>query len=111
MSDLNKVVDDVFPKASINVDTDLTKAESLKPIFDVTMSSNVTTDVLHQGTGLVRSAVLLSFISINNEQRISAMKMTEVSLLALKSLNCFCIQMLQRTCVESYMSWQIPTVK
>lgn len=67
MSDLNKVVDDVFPKASINVDTDLTKAESLKPIFDVTMSSNVTTDVLHQGTGLVRSAVfaLLHF----NKQR------------------------------------------
>lgn len=67
MSDLNKVVDDVFPKASINVDTDLTKAESLKPIFDVTMSSNVTTDVLHQGTGLVRSAVfaLLRF----NKQR------------------------------------------
>lgn len=67
MSDLNRVVDDVFPKASINVDTDLTKAESLKPIFDVTMSSNVTTDVLHQGTGLVRSAVfaLLRF----NKQR------------------------------------------
>lgn len=67
MNDLNKVVDDVFPKASINVDTDLTKAESLKPIFDVTMSSNVTTDVLHQGTGLVRSAVfaLLRF----NKQR------------------------------------------
>ena len=67
MNDLNKVVDDVFPKASINVNTDLTKAESLKPIFDVTMSSNVTTDVLHQGTGLVRSAVfaLLRF----NKQR------------------------------------------
>lgn len=57
MKDLNKVVDDVFPKASINVDTDLTKAESLKPIFDVSMRSNVTTDVSHQGTGLIRSAV------------------------------------------------------
>lgn len=63
MKDLNEVVDDVFPKASIKVDTDLTKAESLKPIFGVTMSSNVTTDVLHQGTGLIRSAVfaLLKF--------------------------------------------------
>ncbi len=63
MKDLNEVVDDVFPKASINVETDLTKAESLKPIFGVSMSSNVTTDVSHQGTGLIRSAVfaLLKF--------------------------------------------------
>lgn len=57
MNELNKVVDDVFPNASINVDTNLTKAETLKPIFDVSMRSNVTTDVSHQGTGLIRSAV------------------------------------------------------
>lgn len=57
MKDLNRVVDDVFPKASINVETNLTKAESLKPIFDVSMSSNVMTDIHHQGTGLIRSAV------------------------------------------------------
>lgn len=69
MKDLNKVVDDVFPKASINVATDLSGADSLKPKFDVTMSSNVTTDVLHQGTGLIRSAVfaLLRF----NKQRVA----------------------------------------
>lgn len=67
MRELNQIVDDVFPRATINVDTDLTKAESLKPIFGVSMSSNVTTDVSHQGTGLVRSAVfaLLRF----NKQR------------------------------------------
>ena len=57
MKDLNDVVNDVFPNASINVDTDLTKADSLKPIFGVSMMSNVTTDVQHQGTGLIRSAV------------------------------------------------------
>lgn len=57
MNELNKVVDDVFPNALINVDTNLTKAETLKPIFDVSMRSNVTTDVSHQGTGLIRSAV------------------------------------------------------
>lgn len=57
MKDMNKVVDDVFPKATINVETDLAKADSLKPKFEVTMSSNVTTDVFHQGTGLIRSAV------------------------------------------------------
>lgn len=57
MNGLNKVVDDVFPNASITIDTDLTNAESLKPIFGVSMRSNVTTEVLHQGTGLIRSAV------------------------------------------------------
>lgn len=57
MKDMNKVVDDVFPKATINVGTDLSNADSLKPKFEVTMSSNVTTDVFHQGTGLIRSAV------------------------------------------------------
>lgn len=70
MRDLNKTVDDVFSKATINIDTDLTKAESLKPIFGVTISSNVTTDVLHQGTGLIRSAVfaLLRFDKQRREQ-------------------------------------------
>lgn len=57
MKDMNKVVDDVFPKATINVETDLANADTLRPKFGVTMSSNVTTDVLHQGTGLIRSAV------------------------------------------------------
>jgi len=70
MRDLNKIVDDVFPKATINIDTNLTKAETLKPIFGVTMSSNVTTDVSHQGTGLIRSAVfaLLRFDKQRREQ-------------------------------------------
>ena len=70
MRDLNKTVDDVFPKATININTDLTKAESLKPIFGVTISSNVTTDVSHQGTGLIRSAVfaLLRFDKQRREQ-------------------------------------------
>lgn len=70
MRDLNKTVDDVFPKATINIDTNLTKAESLKPIFGVSISSNVTTDVSHQGTGLIRSAVfaLLHFDKKRREQ-------------------------------------------
>lgn len=57
MKDMNKVVDDVFPNATVNVETDLANADTLKPKFGVTMSSNVTTDVPHQGTGLIRSAV------------------------------------------------------
>lgn len=67
MSNLNKVVDEVFPKASINIDTNLSSADSLKPIFGVTMSSNVSTEVAKQGTGLIRSAVfaLLRFYHKN----------------------------------------------
>lgn len=68
MKDMNKVVDDVFPKASINVETDLANADSLKPKFGVTMSSNVTTDILHQGTGLVRSAVF-ALLRFDNSRR------------------------------------------
>lgn len=72
MKGLNDVVNDVFPNASINVDTDLTKADSLKPIFGVSMRSNVTTDVSHQGTGLIRSAVfaLLRFHKQRTENAI-----------------------------------------
>ena len=71
MKDLNNIVDDVFPKASIQVNTELTKAESLKPIFGVSMSSNVTTAVSLQGTGLVRSAVfaLLRFHKQHSENK------------------------------------------
>lgn len=67
MCDLNKAVDTVFPMSAINVSTDLSKPESLKPSYGIQISSNVTTSVDLQGTGLVRSAVfaLLRF----NQQR------------------------------------------
>lgn len=71
MNSLNKVVDNVFPSASINVDTDLSGADALKPKFGVTISSNVTTDISHQGTGLIRSAVfaLLHFNKQRTEEK------------------------------------------
>lgn len=67
MNNLNQVVNEVFPNASINIDTNLSSADSLKPIFGVTMSSNVSTEVVNQGTGLIRSAVfaLLRFYHKN----------------------------------------------
>ena len=73
MNDLNKVVDHVFPNASIQIDTSLTQAESLKPIFGVSMTSNISTDISHQGTGLIRSAVfaLLRFYKERTESDLS----------------------------------------
>lgn len=70
MSELNSVVDSVFPSSSINITTDLTSADSLKPQFSVELCSNVGTTPEFQGTGLVRSAVfaLLRFRQQWNER-------------------------------------------
>lgn len=70
MSELNTVVDSVFPSSSINVTTDLTSADSLKPQFSVELCSNVVTTPEFQGTGLVRSVVfaLLRFRQQWNER-------------------------------------------
>lgn len=70
MNELNTVVDSVFPSSSINVTTDLTSADSLKPQFSVELCSNVETTPEFQGTGLVRSAVfaLLRFRQQWNER-------------------------------------------
>lgn len=57
MVDLNHVVASVFPKSQINVGTNLSNADVLKPTFDVSMRSNVETPVSCQGTGMIRSAI------------------------------------------------------
>lgn len=57
MNELNHVVDDVFPKSMINVTADLTNADSLKAKYSISLSSNIATPVLQQGTGMIRSAV------------------------------------------------------
>lgn len=58
MIGINEAVSTVFPRSSIDVSTDLTKADSLKPVYGVSLRSNVTTNVNRQGTGLIRSAVV-----------------------------------------------------
>lgn len=68
MTELNKVVDNVFPTSSIDVTTDLSKPESLKPQFTVMLNSNISTDVAHQGTGLVRS-VVFALLKFNQQWR------------------------------------------
>lgn len=70
MSELNKVVDGVFHKASINVETELTKPENLKAKFSASLTSNVTTPIDRQGTGLIRATVfaLLRYNKQREEQ-------------------------------------------
>ncbi|MBQ4407452.1 MAG: ATP-dependent endonuclease [Bacteroidales bacterium] len=58
MKGLNTVINDVFPSAHINATANLNDPDSvLKPIFDITMSSNVSTPINYQGTGMIRAAV------------------------------------------------------
>ena len=57
MNELNKVVDDVFPNSEINVSAQLSGPESLKPRFEISMKSNVNTNIMYQGTGMIRSVV------------------------------------------------------
>lgn len=64
ISSLNTVVGRIFPTAYINVDANLSDPNKvLKPDFDIRMTSNVTTPVNYQGTGMIRSVVfaLLKF--------------------------------------------------
>lgn len=58
IKEINEAISVVFPKSRIDVSTDLTKADSLKPSYDVSLKSNVSTKVGFQGTGLIRSAVV-----------------------------------------------------
>lgn len=70
MAELNEVVDGVFHKASINVETELTKPENLKAKFSASLTSNVKTPIEYQGTGLIRATVfaLLRYNKQREEQ-------------------------------------------
>jgi len=57
MIDLNTVLSSVFPDTMLHANTSLSDPTSLKPSFNVEMSSNIRTSVDNQGTGMVRAAV------------------------------------------------------
>lgn len=57
MASLNTVLSSVFPDTQIHAVANLTDPKTLKPSFEVEMSSNIRTTVENQGTGMVRSAV------------------------------------------------------
>ena len=58
MSELNDVLSSVFPDSTLHASSDLSDPQkSLKPTFDIQMSSNIKTPVEYQGSGMVRAAV------------------------------------------------------
>lgn len=57
MSELNLVLSSVFPDSKLHATTNLSDPTTLKPNFDVQMSSNIRTPVDGQGTGMLRAAV------------------------------------------------------
>ncbi|MGC5743454.1 ATP-dependent nuclease [Chryseobacterium sp. NFX27] len=57
MSELNTVLSTVFPDSKLHATTSLSDPSSLKPAFNVEMSSNIKTSVDNQGTGMIRAAV------------------------------------------------------
>ena len=72
MRDLNGVVSDVFPSASISASANLSDPDAtIKPSFSIQMSSNIATNTSLQGTGMIRSAVfaLLRYKSMRDARR------------------------------------------
>ena len=72
MKDLNGVVSDVFPSASISASANLSDPDAtIKPSFSIQMSSNIATNTSLQGTGMIRSAVfaLLRYKSMRDAKR------------------------------------------
>ena len=70
--DLNEVVSDVFPSASILARANLSDPDStIKPTFSIQMRSNIPTKSYLQGTGMIRSAVfsLLRYKSIRDAKK------------------------------------------
>ncbi len=58
MLELNKVISSVFPESKIHAHADLSDPDkSLRPTFNIELSSNIKTSADHQGAGMVRSAV------------------------------------------------------
>ncbi|MBL0388021.1 AAA family ATPase [Tumebacillus sp. ITR2] len=75
MGELNSVLGEVFPDSKINAQAKLSDADSvIKPQFNITMSSNITTPVSLQGTGMIRSAVfaLLRYRNIRDNKKNSS---------------------------------------
>jgi hypothetical protein len=58
LNDVNAIIGEVFPACGIDVRPSLQELLAvLKPKYEISVFSNVQTDVAHQGSGLVRTAV------------------------------------------------------
>ncbi|GEN46258.1 AAA family ATPase [Alkalibacillus haloalkaliphilus] len=72
LTDLNRVVGDVFPETAFSANANLSNADQvITPNFDVQLGSNINTSVDYQGAGVIRSAVfaMLRYRSIRENQR------------------------------------------
>lgn len=72
LSDLNRVVSDVFPETSFLAKANLSDADKvITPNFDVRLGSNITTSIEYQGAGVIRSAIfaMLRYRSIRENAK------------------------------------------
>lgn len=72
IGEINTIISEVFPHTGITAEANLSDANKvIKPIFDIQMSSNVSTPSKLQGTGLIRSTVfaLLRYKALRDNQR------------------------------------------
>ncbi|WP_413299728.1 AAA family ATPase [Bacillus sp. 1P10SD] len=73
MNELNTILDGVFPNTKLLAAASLSDANrSIKPVFEVKMSSNVNTRVENQGTGVIRSAVFAMLRYRNMRENLQA---------------------------------------
>lgn len=58
IKEINKTIDDVFPKCGISIDPSLQNIlDILRPKYDIKVFSNISTGATRQGTGLIRTCV------------------------------------------------------
>lgn len=77
MCELNNVLDGVFSGIGLNAEATLSDADKvIKPSFDVSMTSNISTSVEMQGTGVIRSTVfaLLRYKAIRDMKKNSVQR-------------------------------------
>lgn len=73
--ELNDIVSEVFPNTGITASVNLSDADKvIKPIFNIEMSSNISTTANLQGTGLIRSTVfaLLRYKSLRDNRKVDS---------------------------------------
>ncbi|GAB4075205.1 ATP-dependent endonuclease [Barrientosiimonas marina] len=72
LTDLNRIVGDIFPETSFSAQANLSDADKvIKPNFDVQLGSNINTSIEYQGSGVIRSAIfaMLRYKSIRENKK------------------------------------------
>lgn len=72
IGEINGIISDIFPHTGISAAANLNDADKvIRPVFDIQMSSNISTPSNLQGTGLIRSTVfaLLRYKALRDNQK------------------------------------------